>query len=97
MLVVSEVWLPGWEVVSPHCSGVSACPSRDAEQRPYFEPVRADLTLVGIWLPPESVEFVLRYRPFSVRLGLWISGGTLSALLGITLWHRRRHAQVALL
>jgi hypothetical protein len=97
MLVVSETWLPGWEVVSPHCLGESACSSQDAEQRPYFEPVRANLTLVGIWLPPESVEFVLRYRPFSVRLGLWISGGTLLALLGITLWHRHRQTQVALL
>jgi hypothetical protein len=52
--------------------------------------MRADLTLVGIWLPAGNHEFTLRYNPLSVRLGLWISGGTLLLLLGVGLWRGRR-------
>ncbi|MCC6458449.1 MAG: YfhO family protein [Caldilineaceae bacterium] len=87
LLVVSETWLPGWEVVEPRCDG-DACPTHDAEGRAFFAPLRADLTLLGIWLPPGETLFEMRYRPFSVRLGLWGSGGTLFVLLVAALWHR---------
>jgi hypothetical protein len=94
LLMVSETWLPGWEVVNQRCSG-GECPTQDAQERPYFTPVRSDLTLVGIWVPAGAVEFDLRYRPLSVRMGLWISGGTLLLLLGTILWPGRRSVLVA--
>jgi hypothetical protein len=93
LLVVSETWLPGWEVVEPLCAG-GACPTHDAAGRAFFVPLRADLTLVGLWLPAGETQFELRYRPLSVRVGLWGSGGTLFVLLVASLWHRRRLTQV---
>lgn len=83
LLVISETWLPGWDVADARCSA-GTCPTQDTEGRAYFNPVRANLTLVGVWLPAGESEFVLRYRPFSVRLGLWISGGTLLVLIVVT-------------
>jgi hypothetical protein len=86
LLVVSETWMPGWEVVDPVCSNDNACPRQDENGIAYFLPMRADLTLVGIWLPAQPVEFTLRYRPLSVRLGLWVSVVTLLVLLLVCLW-----------
>jgi hypothetical protein len=85
MLVVSETWLPGWEVADASCDGAT-CPDADEQGRAYFLPMRADLTLLGIWLPAGASEFVLRYDPPSVRVGLWISGGTLLLILVGALW-----------
>lgn len=92
MLVVSEVWLPGWEVVDAVC-GEAPCPATDARDRPYLLPVRTDLTLVGVWLPPGTVEFTLRYRPASVVYGAWISLLVLVVTLiacGVDIWAARR-------
>jgi hypothetical protein len=94
LLVVGETWLPGWEVIHASCNG-GACLAQDGQGRSYFMPVRANLTLVGIWLPAGNTHFMLRYNPLSVRLGLWISGGTLLVLLGALLWHWRSRARVA--
>jgi hypothetical protein len=86
LLLVSETWLPGWQVSTMQCGG-QACPSHDAQGRAYFAPMRANLTLLGIWVPAGESAFTLRYQPNSVRNGLWISGATLLLLLGATLWH----------
>jgi hypothetical protein len=88
LLVVSETWLPGWEVNSATCNG-GPCPGQDGEGRPYFVPMRANLTLLGIWLPAGASVFTLGYNPLSLRLGLWISGGTLMLLLVVLLWRVR--------
>jgi hypothetical protein len=88
LLIVSETWLPGWEVVNALCEG-GTCPAQDGQGRLYFVPMRADLTLVGIWLPAGNHAFTLRYNPLSVRLGLWISGAALLLLLVAGLWHGR--------
>jgi hypothetical protein len=86
LLVVSETWLPGWEIGQRSCSG-HACPTQDEQARPYFLPMRANLTLLGIWLPAGVSTFVLRYDPPSVQQGLWIRGATLLLLLGAVAWH----------
>ena len=82
LLVVSETWLPGWEVVDTLCDGVS-CALQDGVGRTFFVPMRADLTLLGIWLPAGVSNFTLQYNPMSVRIGLWISGVTLLFLLAV--------------
>lgn len=79
-LVVSETWLPGWEVLDARCDG-AACATEDEEGRAYFVPMRTDLTLIGVWLPTGQSNFTLGYNPLSVRLGLWISGIFLLLLL----------------
>jgi hypothetical protein len=58
--------------------------------------MRADLTLVGIWLPAGAVDFDLRYNPMSARIGLWVSGGML-LLVGVAMLRhvlRRRSRQL---
>jgi hypothetical protein len=94
LLLVSDVWLPGWEIVGISCNS-GKCPATDVQSRPYFSPMRADLTLLGIWVPVGKSSFTLRYHPQSVRLGLSISGITLLCVLLLALWHsigRRRRA-----
>lgn len=80
-LVVSEVWMPGWRVVGATCDGAT-CPTSDEAGRAYLEVARANLTLLGLRLPPGEVRFDLVYDPPSVRRGLWISGATL-AMMGL--------------
>ncbi len=72
MVVVSENWMPGWQGT---IRGVT-----DENSRP-VKVVRADLTLLGVPVPPGAWIIDLHYRPDSVRYGLVISLGT----LGITL------------
>lgn len=88
MLVLSEVWLPGWEVVDAVCDG-AACPAADDAGRPYLLPTRVDLTLVGLWMPPGSVAFTLRYQPASVVYGAWISLAALLLTGAVLLWDVR--------
>lgn len=88
LLLVSETWLPGWEVANQLCSG-NQCPAVDEQGRSFFVPLRADLTLLGIWLPAGEIEFDLQYNPLSVRMGLWISGATLLLVVIAILWHWR--------
>jgi hypothetical protein len=80
------VWLPGWTVIDLAC-GNATCPQTDVEGRPYFAPVRANLTLVGLWVPAGDSTFQLRYAPDSVRFGLWISGATMVVIVLGALWH----------
>jgi hypothetical protein len=91
LLVVSETWLPGWEVIDATCNG-DACPAQDREGRPYLQPMRANFTLLGLWLPAGDHTFTLRYNPLSVRLGAWISLASAGLLLGATLARWRRTA-----
>jgi hypothetical protein len=92
LLVVSENWLPGWEVIDAHC-GQTSCEgaANPLPALPLLTPVRADLTLVAVPVPAGEVAFTLRYAPASVRIGLLIGGVSLLASLGLALalWLRR--------
>jgi hypothetical protein len=84
LLVVSENWMPGWRV-------------QNADGAPALsQPVRANLTLLGVAAPPGSYTFDLVYQPDSIRLGLWISGATLLLLLGTTGWRLLRKRKTVL-
>ncbi len=92
LLVISENWLPGWQIDEVACPAAQTdCTfTNSATGLPLLEPLRADLTLIGVALPPGTTRFTLRYWPFSVQLGLWISGGTLLLLLLTLGWHWRQ-------
>ncbi len=96
LLLVAENWMPGWQVEGATCGADAApCPAgvwRPANL-PYLTPVRADLTLVGVPVPAGQVAFDLVYRPDSVRIGLWLAGGTALALLLLGLWAAARRLQ----
>ena len=47
---------------------------------PALQPLRANLTLLALPVPPGDLTFDLVYQPDSVRLGLWISAATLLLL-----------------
>lgn len=98
LLVVSENWLPGWRVANATCSsGRGQCEGLESPLAGLtaLAVYRADLTLLGVPLPPGQVTFDLLYWPASIRYGLWISG--VSALLLVALagwrWLRRRGGQ----
>jgi hypothetical protein len=73
LLIVSENWLPGWRVVATRWP-VDAPPPLD-------EPLRANLTLLGLPVPAGEVEVELRYRPDSVRFGLAVGAASAGVLL----------------
>jgi hypothetical protein len=60
-----------------------------------FAPLRTNLTVLGIPVPPGSYRFDLVYAPDSVRLGLWISGASLLLLAALAggrlVWRRRMY------
>lgn len=94
LLVVSENWMPGWQVQNVACtSNCTTASQATLLGLPAFAPVRANLTLIGIPVPAGSYTFDLLYQPDSIRLGLWISGATAlllaAALAGRLLWKRR--------
>lgn len=99
LLVVAENWMPGWRVEAIRCMNPATdCSLGDVEilGLPSFAPVRADLTLTGVPVPPGEVAFDLVYRPDSVRHGLWIAGATvgiLAAALAVR-WRVRRSRRV---
>jgi hypothetical protein len=94
LLVVSENWMPGWRVEAVESEQSTV----NSEQLglfglPAFSVQRADLAFVGVPIPAGSHSFDLVYWPQSVRVGLWISGVTLVALLVLAvLWLMRRGA-----
>lgn len=91
LLLVSENWLPGWEV---RCAG--GCPAAaPVLGLPAYSVSRAHLAFLAVPLPAGAHEFELVYRPTSVRRGLAISGAALAVLAAAMLWaaaHRRRGA-----
>jgi hypothetical protein len=82
LLVVSETWLPGWRIENVACA-IPTCAIAES-------PLRVDLTLLGVILPPGQVTFDLVYWPDSVRLGLGISGLTAIMLSFLFYWRRLR-------
>jgi hypothetical protein len=94
LLVVAENWMPGWEVLDAVCTG-ECPPVKDPLGLPALRPLRTNLTLVGVPVPPGSWRFDLVYQPASVRWGLWMSGGTLLLLAAAVLWHWRRNQRLA--
>ena len=84
--------MPGWQVTDFVClSSAQPCVrTTSADDLPLLQPLRADLTLIGIVIPPGEMTFTLRYQPLSVQLGLWISGGTLALLVIVVTWRWRR-------
>ncbi len=81
LLVVSENWMPGWRATLA-ANGVTA-----AQPVPVW---RADLTLLGVPVPPGTSTIELVYQPDSVRLGLVISGATLAFVLLLAIVRHRR-------
>lgn len=90
LLVISENWLPGWEITECRV-GIAACEMSVPVLglRP-FSIVRANLTLIGVPIPAGEVQFELRYWPNSLQSGLWISGGTMALLFMAALWRTMR-------
>lgn len=85
LLVVSENWMPGWRVTAVRWP--------DPAGAPIVEPLRVNLTLLGVPVPAGEAVIELRYDPASVRIGLWVGAATVGALLlgaGFTLWQTRR-------
>ena len=85
LLVVSENWMPGWRIVAVRWP--------DPAGAPIVEPLRVNLTLLGVPVPAGEAVIELRYDPASVRIGLWIGAATVGALLlvaGFTLRQMRR-------
>lgn len=97
ILVISENWMPGWQISAPSCHSQSAITcdlTTPTLGLPPLQVQRANLTLIGVPVPAGAVEFEVRYWPHSVQLGLWISGSTGLLLVGLLLarwwWQRRR-------
>jgi hypothetical protein len=94
LLIVAENWMPGWQIAALNASAENPAPVFGL---PPFSVQRADLTFLGVPLPPGEHHFELVYRPRSVRLGLWISGLTLALLAAVggtvlvvdRLWRRK--------
>lgn len=96
LLILSENWMPGWQVRNVACGATrDACQvdSVNALGLSPFTVQRVDLTLIGVPVPAGVVTFELVYWPLSVQLGLWLSGGTLLVVGLLGGWHgwmRRR-------
>ncbi|MBX3015836.1 MAG: hypothetical protein KF832_30230 [Caldilineaceae bacterium] len=95
LLILSENWMPGWQVQESRCSDSTAattpCPTEPLAATPLalFSVQRVNLTLLGVPIPPGTVTFDLVYWPQRLQLGLWISGGTLLLLVLLGGWHWR--------
>lgn len=83
LLVVSENWMPGWQVQS---SGIGADDSTPVLGLPAFAPQRANLAFLAIPVPAGTHDLMLTYAPQSVQTGLWISSVTLLLLGAVVLW-----------
>jgi hypothetical protein len=95
LLVNSENWLPGWQVEAVQCPATQpdCVGSTSVEGLPRLQALRTNLTLIGVALPAGTTRFTLRYWPFSLQLGLWVSGGTLLLLLLAAGWHWRQRSK----
>ena len=66
LLVITDTFYPGWRAtVDGHAADV----------------MRANVAFRAVVIPPGQHVIEFRYEPRSVRLGLWISGASLSAVL----------------
>ncbi len=82
-LVISENWLPGWQVQNVQCGPpATECTNLQSpiSNRQSLSVQRVNLTLLGIPIPAGVSAFDLVYWPASVRFGLWISGATVTLL-----------------
>jgi hypothetical protein len=87
LLVVSENWMPGWRVTT--CAGSQSTIFEEQSSvlgLRSFSIYRVNLTLLGVPVPAGEHCFALVYWPDSVRLGLWISAGTLALLVILGTW-----------
>jgi hypothetical protein len=94
LLVLSENWMPGWRVEEAECRAQQMeCVNLQSPipNLPPLSVMRANLTFIGVPIPPGQIGFELVYWPESVRFGLWISGGTLAALALVSAWHGWRN------
>jgi hypothetical protein len=82
LLIVSENWLPGWRVVATQWPVDAPAPLE--------EPLRANLTLLGLPVPAGEVQVELRYQPDSVRFGLVTGAASAGLLLVAALVAARR-------
>ena len=90
-LIVSENWMPGWQVRSVECGVQNAeCGMSPVSGLQSFTVYRTDLTLIGVPVPAGQTRFDLVYWPDSVRYGLWISGLTAALLIVACLWRAVR-------
>lgn len=78
LLLLSEMWLPGWRVAAAEGAG-GASPLDGLEPLTVY---RTNLAFMGVAVPAGPVTLDLRYRPDSVRTGLLISGIALVAVAG---------------
>jgi hypothetical protein len=78
LLVVSENWMPGWQATRYDTE------AEGGHGKP-LPVVRANLTLLGIPIPPGEITLELVYWPDSVRYGLLVTGTTLVLLALLTL------------
>ena len=92
LVVAAENWMPGWQVVGATCNAAECTGGATLPGLAELEPVRANLTLIGILVAPGRTEFDLVYRPQSVRIGLAISAATVAVMLivGAGMWLQRR-------
>jgi hypothetical protein len=72
LLVLSEVWYPGWQVIV------------DGARRPYY---RVDGVVRGVYLDPGAHVVEWQYRPASLRWGATITLATLLGLVALE-WAR---------
>jgi hypothetical protein len=102
LLILSENWMPGWQVRNAECAPKGLPRNAECEADEFTNTglqsltvYRADLALIGVVVPAGVVSFELVYWPRSVQLGLGISGGTMLLLVvlgGWRLWVRRGKA-----
>ena len=95
-LVLTENWLPGWQVQNVQCRPpATQCANLQSpiSSRPSLSIQRVNLTLLGMPIPADVTAFDLVYWPDSVRFGLWISGATLALLALTGLWQLRRRKE----
>jgi len=93
LLIISENWMPGWRVREAECAVRGAQFGVQDSGCERLRVVRANLTFIGVPVPPGVVEFDLVYWPHSVFYGLVISGVTvilLALVSAVRLGRRRR-------
>ena len=79
-LLLTDTYYPGWQAT------VDGQPA---------EIQRADLMFRAVRLEPGTHQVVFRYRPTSVRLGIWISVLALVLCLGVLVWALWRRERVS--